>query len=73
MTECLGQNISKGENNTRKKILGTYIYKDVGVKQYTNSNFVHAVASIFTVSPKGCVTPVNKNSVASELHSNYIF
>ena len=44
----------------------------MGVKKCTDSNFVHAVASTFTVSPKGCVTPVNKNSIASELHSNYI-
>ena len=61
------QNIFKGENNSREK---KYIV--MGVKKCTDSNFVHAVASTFTVSPKGCVTPVNKNSIASELHSNYI-
>ena len=57
----MAQNIFKGANNSREK-------KDVGVKKYTDSSFVLTVASIITISSKGCVTPVNENSVATELH-----
>ena len=53
----MAHNVFKGENNSREN----YVYKDVGVKKYTDSNFVHAMASICTVSPKGCVTSVNEN------------
>ena len=39
-----------------------------GCNEYTDSSFVLTVASIITISSKGCVTPVNENSVATELH-----
>jgi hypothetical protein len=62
-----GEGYIQRKNNSREK--NRYTMNDTN--KYTDSNFVHAAASIFTVSPKGCVTPVNENSFASELHSNY--
>ena len=60
-------------NNSREKKLGI---QGCGSKKYTDSYFAHAVALIFTVSSKGCVTPVititgvrpkDEQALASEL------